>query len=250
MVHWEEVQKKVWDVLMYPVFPRASSRIKNSVRALTCAALCASVVGLYQWKVKGYDPRFVKDVQPIQWAVKNAGDFSRMNYQEAIEYVQTPLQAKQYLNWLCDRPKIVFDKGKYFSSFRKTHEGRTPIDCSEMAYAAAALLSDNGYPPLLLAFFPYQFSKASGHVVFAYKEQGKFGSVGIEPDDFQHPVHDNLESLVQYITESHANPLKPQERYRYYCLFNLEENDPDYIATERNLFRLFLRDVLTPIPEK
>lgn len=248
---WEEIRKNLVNVMQYPVLSQFSSRTKRIVRVFTCAVLCVTAVSIYHWKVKSYDPSLVKDVQPKLWNVKNnLGDFSRMNYQESIEYVQTPVQAQKYCDWLCSRPTGVFDEGKYMSGFKKTHEGRSPVDCSEVAYAAAALLSDNEYPPLIIAFTPFRFLKSKGHALFVYKEQGNFGSVGIEPGDFQHPVHESLESLVCYITKSHADPAHPRDMYRYYSLFNLNENDPDYITTERDLFRLFLRDSLTVIPEK
>jgi len=243
--------RKTKSILFHPVFEDVSARTKTAIRAVTCATLCTAVALLYSVKVKSYDPHLVNDVKPITWSVKNSErDFSRMNYQEAIEYVQTPAQAHEYRNWLCSRKNHVFDQGTFLSGFKKVHEGRSPVDCSEVAYAAAALLSDNGYPPLILALTPYRLFKSRGHVVFVYKQHGRFGSLGIEPDDRQEPIHESIDALAHTLTKDNADPQKPQNTYRYYSLFNLNENDPDYITTERDLHRLFLRDALTRMSVK
>ena len=257
MPNWNTLKKTV-RIITYPVLPACSSRTKKLVRTIVYSALCTTAVLLFQFKIKSYDICSIKDVQPITWQVKKqTEDFSHMNWQDAIEYVQTPAQVQKYIAWLCSRPEMVFDEGQYYSGFKKTHEGRTPVDCTEVAYASAALLSDNGYPPLILMLsttrvYPTSaiVQRPKGHMVFVYKSEGKFGSIGIEPDDFQKPVHENLESLVCHITDSHADPKNLDERYCYFSLFNLNENDPDYITTERDLYRLFLIDSLYHIPEK
>ena len=62
-----------------------------------------------------------------------------------------------------------------YESFKTNHKDRTAI-CMGYAVAVAALLSDNGYPPLILILDPYK--KDTGHALFLYNQEGMFSTLG------------------------------------------------------------------------
>lgn len=78
--------------------------------------------------------------------------------------------------------------------------------CLEAALAAAALLEPHGYPPLLLDL---ESADRIDHVVFAYREGGRWGAIGFSRDAglFGHrPVYPSTQALARsyyapYVTE-------------------------------------------------
>lgn len=180
--------------------------------------------------------------EPPQQKVKRKKQkltFENMTWQEVIQAVETPSQAEKYCSWLKDNRKK--DDEYHYYSFKSVHEGAR-IDCNEVAYSAAALLGDNGYPPIVMCLS--DFLNSEGHMVFVYKQHGKYGSIGIQQNDCQEPVYDSIETLAQ--TLQFYGPVQlafswtgqfifDQKTYGRYALVNLAENDPDYITTERDM---------------
>ena len=154
--------------------------------------------------------------------VKIQENYKDMGYTEVIRRVQTPNGARDYiLRYLRPRER---DNGRHYYSFRQIHNG-FPVDCTEGAVAAAALLSDNGYPPYIMHIKEKRTEKSS-HVLYIYKENGKFGSLGINFSDNNAPQFETLEGLARYI----AGGLNMQ--YDGYKIADLRFFFPDYIWGE------------------
>ena len=176
----------------------------------------------------------VVNILPTATPFSEPVDFGEMTYQEAIELVRTPEQAQDYNDW-CHRRSLKLDlerkylEGEY--SFRRSHEGTAPVNCSEIAISTAALLSDNGYPQTIvyLTGFTKDGNEIS-HWSYIYKENGKYGSsclpIGSIP-----PVYEDLESLILEIGKR-TRYVEYVEKIEGYQVFDISENYPDWITRE------------------
>ena len=169
-------------------------------------------------------------------------EYERMSWNEVIENIQTPREAQSYCNFLMARAihNNNFDDGSHFYGFRTVHEG-APTDCSEAAYAAAALLSDDGYEPLVMVLAENTLAGSllgnRAHIVFVYKQNDGFGSIGIrQRKDFNRPVFATLDALAKRIQQVQHQDNQDILLTRY-VVINIGENDPDYITTNRNMQR-------------
>jgi len=161
---------------------------------------------VYDYKPKKIEP---KEVETI--------DYSKLTWQEAIEHVKTPKQAQDYLykNFEIDFKELMwsfnflginfFTKGE---TFKYNHTRRKGI-CIDYATAAAALLSDDDYPPLMLHM--KCDNRRDMHVVFLYKTEEGFGALGMTPEK---PIHKTIDSLVTALGEE----------YDHFSIVNLDKN--------------------------
>lgn len=168
---------------------------------------------------KTVSPSVIDGMKPINSPKEKVEkiDYSNLTWQEAIDYVKTPEQAQEYLRWHFEYDLDEYNGFSLFplfniktkgETFRHNHTRRKGI-CIDYATAAAALLSDDGYPPLLL--YIKKEKLGSSHVVFLYKADTGFGALGSTPEK---PVHEKIEDLVKNISKE----------YNYYAIVNLDEN--------------------------
>lgn len=162
-------------------------------------------------------------------------DYTEMTWQEAIAYVKTPEQAQHYLNTHFEIDLNEYARGfnilgiNFFTkgeTFKYNHTRRKGV-CIDYATAAAALLSDDDYPPLLLHMKCED--KKSCHVVFLYKTEEGFGALGNTPEK---PVYATIDKLVTTIGEE----------YEYFSIVNLDENfkDKEWIDGDIDLQGYFM----------
>ena len=96
-----------------------------------------------------------------------------------VRRLRTPLAVQRYLNRL---PYNTEPGGETLRSFRGVvahHEAH----CMEAALAAAVILEQHGYPPLVLSF---ESVDKLDHVLFAYRARGRWGSVARSRDPGLH----------------------------------------------------------------
>lgn len=158
------------------------------------------------------------------WVEKN--NISKMSYVEVIERIKTPQEAKKYILGYLEYKDDISNWGQvdYWASFSRIHKNGSD-DCEGGAFAAAALLQDNGYPPLMLAFG--EFGKKSGHAVYIYKENGKWGTLGIDITDCHDAKYDTVDDIVR----SYGGD--------YYNVYNLENTNVDWLNTDLNIKNRF-----------
>ncbi len=142
--------------------------------------------------------------------------FETLTWKEAIEYVQTPEEAQGYLNTHMHYDEMgIFETlfGYKSETFKNNHADKEGV-CLDYAVAAAALLHDNGYDPLLLGM------QGDGyHMVFLYKtEEGLFGALGNTP---MPPTYSSVNNLVK------AFKLYYGKRFDKYGVLNLDQNFPN-----------------------
>lgn len=110
-----------------------------------------------------------------------------------IARLRTPRAVQRFLN-----ENLAYNDepdGVTLKSFRGVVE-RGNVHCLEAAIFAAAVLEHHGYPPLLLSF---ESVDQLDHVLFIYKENGRWGSVARSRDPGLHgrrPVYRSLRALA------------------------------------------------------
>lgn len=98
-----------------------------------------------------------------------------------INRLRTPAQVQQWLNELPYNNEPP-PKGETLRSFRGVISHGT-AHCLEAALAAAVILEQHGYPPLVLSF---ESIDHLDHVLFVYQHRGRWGSVARSRDPGLH----------------------------------------------------------------
>ncbi len=109
-----------------------------------------------------------------------------------ISRLRTPNAVQRFLNETAynDEPD-----GETLKSFRGVVEKKN-VHCLEAALFAAAVLEHHGYPPRLLSF---ESVDKLDHVLFIYKENGRWGAIARSRDPGLHgrrPVYRSLRALA------------------------------------------------------
>jgi len=159
----------------------------------------------------------IKSLGSIEAPVKKEIEYDKLTWQEAIKEVKTPAEAQDYLNrYFREDSKekkniqfLFFNTNSKGENFKENHSRAKGI-CIDYATSAAALLYDNGYPPLLL------ITKGDNkHAVFLYKTRTGFGALGSTPVI---PIHKTIENLVKDINK------KYNLHFKKYGVVDLDEN--------------------------
>ena len=109
-----------------------------------------------------------------------------------IQRLNTPAKVQR---WLTSLPYNWERKGGTMHSFREVLK-RNEAHCLEAAVAAAVILEQHGYPPLLLDL---ESIDLLDHVIFVFRQRGRWGSIGRSRDIGLHgrkPLFRNLRQLV------------------------------------------------------
>ena len=96
-----------------------------------------------------------------------------------VERLRTPRAVQR---WLCSLPYNWEKGGETLRSFRGVVRLGT-AHCLEAALAAAVILEQHGFPPLLLSF---ESQDSLDHVLFVFRQDGRWGSVARSRDPGLH----------------------------------------------------------------
>ena len=96
-----------------------------------------------------------------------------------IASLRTPAAVQRWLNAM---PYNQERAGETLRSFRGVVRTGT-AHCYEAALAAAVVLEQHGYPPLVLSF---ESIDQLDHVIFVYRDRGRWGSVARSRDPGLH----------------------------------------------------------------
>jgi hypothetical protein len=113
--------------------------------------------------------------------------------QRLIKRLDTPIRVQRFLNNL---PYNTEPRGDTLRSFRGVVRHGT-AHCLEAALAAACILEQHGYPPLLMGL---ESVDLLDHVIFVYRRRGRWGSVARSRDPGLHgrkPVFRSLRALAE-----------------------------------------------------
>src|SRR5260370_35248928 len=132
--------------------------------------------------------------------------FTRKEW-ELIQRLRTPAQVQ---HWLTLMPYNWERQGGTMRSFREVVK-RNEAHCLEAAVAAAVILEQHDYPPLLLDL---ESVDLLDHVIFVFQKDGLWGSIGRSRDIGLHgrkPVFANFRQLVWSYFEPSINMSGPSQ---------------------------------------
>ncbi len=162
-----------------------------------------------------------------------------------IRRLRTPAQVQAWLNAL---PYNDEKKGGTLRGFREVVKRRT-AHCLEAALFAAAVLEQHGYPPLTL-----ELGSIDGldHVIFVYRRNGRWGSIGRSRDPGLHgrkAVFPTLRALAMSYYEPYVDYTGALTGYAFVDLRGVGE--VDWRFAHRNVWaveRYLLAAKQTPLP--
>lgn len=160
-----------------------------------------------------------------------------------IARLRTPRQVQAYLNRL---PYNYERGGGTLRSFRGVvRHGHA--HCLEATLFAAVVLEQHGYPPLVISF---ESIDKLDHVIFVYKEQGRWGSVARSRDPGLHgrlPVFATPRALAASYMDPYVDFTG---RVTGFAVVNLDTQmgNYDWRLSERNVWKV--EQVLIDYPHK
>lgn len=160
--------------------------------------------------------------QDITEIVHKVKEVAKKDYKTAIKELKTPLEASIYCTKIIEYENDikVYGKKDYWASFKHIHKNKKD-DCDGGALAAAAILSDDGFPPYI-AVISNEGIPVQAHAIFVYKTtKGKYGSIGINGFDCR-TGYDSIEELVGDMG------------FSYFQIYNISKYNPDYIDNDKN----------------
>jgi hypothetical protein len=151
-----------------------------------------------------------------------------------VERLRTPLQVQRFLNGLPYNTEPP-PGGPTLRSFRGVVRTGT-AHCLEAALAAAAILEQHGYPPLVLSF---ESIDELDHVLFVYRARGRWGSVARSRDPGLHgrkPVFARPRELALSYTDPYIDFTG---RITAYAVADLRLlGDYDWRLSETNIWKV------------
>jgi len=159
-----------------------------------------------------------------------------------IQQLNTPLKVQKYFSAL---PYNREQNGPSLRSFRELIKSRE-AHCLETAVAAAVILEQHGYPPLLLDL---ESEDLLDHVLFVFKSNGGWGSIARSRDVGLHgrkPVYRSLRDLAW----SYFDPFVDfSGRLKGYAVTSLYDvGDYDWRFSPRRMIKI--EDHLRAIPHQ
>ncbi len=171
-----------------------------------------------------------KDKERIESRVLKIG---KEDYKTVIKELKTPLEAMIYCTEVLkyESDEKVWGEEDYYASFKNIHQVKKD-DCDGGALAAAAILSDNGFPPYIAILSNSDSNKnddnSEAHAIFIYKTQEKkYCSIGINKEDFIQNAK-NLKELMRIIN------LRLNSKYDQIMIYDLTKKYPDFIDNDTN----------------
>jgi hypothetical protein len=151
-----------------------------------------------------------------------------------VRRLPTPDRVQCYLNSLPYNTEPP-PGGPTLRSFRQVVRLGT-AHCLEAALAAAVILEAHGYPPLVLSF---ESIDELDHVLFVYRRQGRWGSVGRSRDPGLHgrkPVFRTARALARSYEEPYVDFTG---RITGYAVVDLRVlGDYDWRLSEKNVWKI------------
>lgn len=163
------------------------------------------------------DPKTIEKVYKV----------SKEDYKTVIKELKTPLEAAIYCIYVIegreDADWRLYGRYEYFASFKYIHDIKAD-DCDGGSVAAAAILSDNGFPPYIGIL---EQDEGDGHAIFVYKKDGLYGSIGINISDYRFG-YANVEDLKDAIGKTLEQEFDTIE------IYDLGKRFPDFIDNDKD----------------
>jgi hypothetical protein len=138
-----------------------------------------------------------------------------------VQRLDTPHKVQRWLNRL---PYNTEARGETLRTFRGVvRAGRA--HCLEAALAAAAILEQHGYPPIVMSI---ESKDWLDHVVFLYRQKGRWGAIARSRDpglNGRKPAFRSARDIALSYVEAYVDYTG---RVQGYGVANLDEALPDY----------------------
>jgi len=159
-----------------------------------------------------------------------------------IQRLRTPRQVQ---HWLTSMPYNWERAGETMRSFREVVK-RNEAHCLEAAVAAAVIMEQHGYPPLLLDI---ESVDLLDHVIFVFQKNGLWGSIGRSRDiglNGRKPAFRNLRQLVWSYFDPYIDMTGRIKGYGLTSLYDL--GNYDWRFSVKNMHKI--EDHLRAIPHR
>ena len=159
-----------------------------------------------------------------------------------IQRLNTPAKVQR---WLTSLPYNWERKGGTMHSFREVLK-RNEAHCLEAAVAAAVILEQHGYPPLLLDL---ESIDLLDHVIFVFRQRGRWGSIGRSRDIGLHgrkPLFRSLRQLVWSYFDPYIDMTGRIKGFGLTSLYDL--GNYDWRFNRKNMHKI--EDHLRAIPHR
>ena len=167
--------------------------------------------------------------------------FTRREW-KLIQLLNTPAKVQRFFSSM---PYNWEGQGDTLRSFREViKEGE--VHCLEAALAAAVILEQHGYPPLLLDLASKDLLD---HVIFVFKQNGRWGSIGRSRDFGLHgrrPIFRSLRDLTWSYFDPYVDFSGRIVGYAQANLYDL--GNYDWRFSSRSMRRI--EDYLRALPHK
>lgn len=156
-----------------------------------------------------------------------------------IQSLREPAAVQRYFT---NMPYNWERKGSTLRSFREVVR-RGEAHCLEAAVAAAVILEQHGYPPLLLDF---ESQDLLDHVIFVFQQRGLWGSIGRSRDIGLHgrkPVFRTLRDLTWSYFDPYVDMSGRIKAYGLTSLYDLGNYDWRFTARNMTKIETHLREL-------
>lgn len=156
-----------------------------------------------------------------------------------IRRLRTPEQVHRFLRSL---PYNWERSGETLRSFREVIRRRA-AHCLEATLAAAVILEQHGYPPLVVSF---ESQDSIDHVIFVFRRRGKWGAVARSRDAGLHgrrPVFRTVRDLVRSYFDPYVDRTGRITGYQLVDLRRLGDYDWRFARTNMWKVEKFLIDI-------
>src|ERR1051325_5836762 len=151
---------------------------------------------------------------------------------DLIQRLSTPAKVQR---WLTEMPYNWEKSGGTMRSFREVVK-RNEAHCLEACVAAAVILEQHGYPPLLLDL---ESIDLLDHVVFVFQRNGKWGSIARSRDIGLHGRKPGFRSLRDLVWSYFDPYIDMSGRIKGYALISLYElGNYDWRFNSRNMHKI------------
>lgn len=144
--------------------------------------------------------------------------------------LKTPKQVQKFLRGM---PYNREEDSETLSS-AETSLKRKRLHCFEAAMVAAAILEHHGYPPLVMSL---ESKDLLDHVIYVFKEKGKWGAVARSRDEGLHgrpPVYRSLRDLALSYYDPYVDKTGKIIGYQ---VANLDDMGTDWRRSTRNVWK-------------
>jgi hypothetical protein len=156
-----------------------------------------------------------------------------------IEKLRTPAQVQRFL---CSMPYNWEKDGGTLRSFREVIK-RDEAHCLEAAVAAAVILQQHGYAPLLLDL---ESQDLLDHVLFVFQQDGRWGSIARSRDVGLHgrrPLFRSLRDLVWSYFDPYVDFSGRIKGYGLGNLYDLGSYDWRFSSRKMSKIENYLREM-------